>query len=141
MQIFHNTRHAEHTGRQEMFRGRLVDCHEVPARLQHVLDELARRPLGKLQTPSPDLPLDAALARVHRADYLALLASAWDEWLALDPSNAERDALPSVWPLAQLHAEGRHRELPHHAEHRLEHGHHLRGDAFRQHAAELLGQG
>lgn len=104
MQIFHNTRHAEHAGRQEMFRGRLVDCHEVPARLQHVLDELARRPLGKLQTPSPDLPLDAALARVHRADYLALLASAWDEWLALDPTNAERDALPSVWPLAQLHA-------------------------------------
>ena len=104
MKIFHNTRHAEHAGRQEMFRGRMVDCHEVPQRLQHVLDELARRPVGALQQPPADLPLDAALRRVHRADYLDFLASAWSEWVAMDPANAERDALPSVWPLAQPYA-------------------------------------
>jgi acetoin utilization deacetylase AcuC-like enzyme len=104
MKIFHNTRHAEHAGRQEMFRGRMVDCHEVPQRLQHVLDELARRPVGRLAQPAADLPLDAALRRVHRADYLYFLASAWSEWVAMDPANAERDALPSVWPLAQPHA-------------------------------------
>ncbi len=104
MHIFHNTRHAEHVGRQEMFRGRMVDCHEVPQRLQHVLDELARRPVGKLLMPAADLALDAALRRVHSADYLDFLARAWDDWVALDPANAERDALPSVWPLAQAHA-------------------------------------
>ncbi len=103
MKIFHNTRHAEHAGRQEMFRGRMVDCHEVPARLQHVLDELARRPVGTLHAPAHELPLDAALHRVHSADYLDFLASAWSEWIALDPANAERDALPSVWPLASRH--------------------------------------
>ena len=104
MKIFHNTRHAEHAGRQEMFRGRLVDCHEVPQRLQHVLDELARRPVGTLAQPAADLPLDAALRRVHRADYLDFLASAWSDWIAMDPGNAVLDALPSVWPLAQPHA-------------------------------------
>jgi acetoin utilization deacetylase AcuC-like enzyme len=104
MKIFHNTRHAEHAGRQEMFRGRMVDCHESPARLQHVLDELARRPVGELLTPEADLPLDAALQRVHSPEYLRFLASAWDEWVAMDPANTERDALPSVWPLAQPHA-------------------------------------
>ena len=104
MKIFHNTRHAEHAGRQEMFRGRMVDCHEVPQRLQHVLDELAHRPVGALHQPPADLPLDAALRRVHRADYLDFLASAWSDWIAMDPGNAALDALPSVWPLAQPHA-------------------------------------
>ena len=104
MKIFHNTRHAEHAGRQEMFRGRMVDCHEVPQRLQHVLDELARRPVGTLAQPAADLPLDAALRRVHRADYLDFLASAWSDWIAMDPGNAALDALPSVWPLAQPYA-------------------------------------
>jgi hypothetical protein len=104
MKIFHNTRHAEHAARQEMFRGRMVDCHEEPQRLQHVLDELARRPVGTLHQPPADLPLDAILRRVHRGDYLDFLASAWSAWVAMDPANAERDALPSVWPLAQPHA-------------------------------------
>ena len=103
MQIFHNTQHAEHAGRQEMFRGRMVDCHEVPQRLQHVLDELARRPVGSLVQPASDLPLDAALRRVHSADYLDFLAHAWRDWVALDPANAAVDALPSVWPLASRH--------------------------------------
>lgn len=104
MNIYWNDQHARHAGRQEMFRGRLVDCHEVPQRLQHVLDELTRRPVGTLRQPAADLPLDAALRRVHNADYLDFLANAWNDWVALDPLNAERDALPSVWPLASRHA-------------------------------------
>lgn len=100
MQTFHNPHHAGHVGQQEMFRGRMVPCHEVPARLDYVLAELQRRPLGSLQTPDlNDDALDQALSRVHSARYLAFLASAWDDWVALDPANAGRDALPSVWPL------------------------------------------
>ena len=87
-----------------MYRGRLVACHEVPQRLQHVLDELARRPVGHVTQPPADLPLDAALRQIHNADYLAFLATAWDDWVALDPANAALDALPSVWPLAARHA-------------------------------------
>ena len=82
-----------------MFRGRLVDCHEVPDRLRYVLDELQRRPVGQLMTPDAALDVHAAMARVHAPDYLAFLARAWDDWVAQDPANAERDALPSVWPM------------------------------------------
>ncbi|MGE0348149.1 histone deacetylase family protein [Hydrogenophaga sp.] len=104
MKTFHNPHHAAHAGQQEMFRGRMVPCHEVPARLDFVLAELARRPLGPLGPPSvEDSALDAAIARVHSARYLAFLASAWDDWVAMDPANAQRDALPSVWPLPSRH--------------------------------------
>jgi len=96
MLIFHNTSHHLHAGRHEMFRGRLVPCHETPARLDHVLAELARRRFGELREPGA---LDMALVRrIHSPDYLDFLSRAWDEWVALDPANAEADILPSVWP-------------------------------------------
>ena len=99
MLIVHNPVHHLHQGQHEMFRGRLVPCHETPQRLDHVLAELQRRPLGPLRTPEPDTAgLDAALAHVHSPHYLHFIEHAWDEWVALDPGNAQHDALPSVWP-------------------------------------------
>ncbi|MBA4266527.1 MAG: acetylpolyamine amidohydrolase [Comamonadaceae bacterium] len=105
MKTFHNPHHTLHQGREEMFRGRMVPCHEVPARLDFVLTELRRRPLGALETPLvSDTELDIAIARVHSTRYLDFLAGAWDEWVAMDPANAQRDALPSVWPLGNPYA-------------------------------------
>ena len=104
MKTFHNPHHAAHAGQQEMFRGRMVPCHEVPARLDFVSAELQRRPLGALQAPEvDDAALDAAIGRVHSARYVDFLRGAWAEWVAMDASNAERDALPSVWPLGNRH--------------------------------------
>jgi acetoin utilization deacetylase AcuC-like enzyme len=97
MLIFHNPAHHKHHGRQEMFRGSLVPCHETPARLDYVLAELRERPVAELRTPGPaDLAL---IRRIHSPRYVDFLASVWDEWLAQDPANAERDVLPSVWPI------------------------------------------
>jgi acetoin utilization deacetylase AcuC-like enzyme len=105
MKTFHNPLHAAHAGRQEMFRGRMVPCHEVPERLDFVLAELRRRPMGELLEPEVDnSALDTAIARVHDPRYTTFLAGAWDEWVAMDPANAQRDALPSVWPLPGRHA-------------------------------------
>lgn len=87
-----------------MFRGRLVDCHEVPQRLDHVLAELAKRPVGQVLQPLAHLNVDLALESVHTSDYLSFLATAWQEWVTLSPDNANRDALPSVWPLPGKHA-------------------------------------
>jgi acetoin utilization deacetylase AcuC-like enzyme len=98
MQIFHNTSHQLHRGRHEMYRGRLVPCHEVPDRLEHVLAELKRRPIGPVTAPSEPADLDAVLSQVHTPRYLHFIAHAWDEWAALDPAHAALDALPSVWP-------------------------------------------
>lgn len=104
MKTFHNPLHALHQGREEMFRGRMVPCHELPARLDYVLAELQRRLQGELHTPEiDDAALDAAIARVHAERYTRFLAGAWDEWVAMDPANAQRDALPSVWPLPNRH--------------------------------------
>lgn len=97
MLIFANPHHALHQGRHEMFRGRLVPCHETPSRLDHVLDELGRRPVGQLREP-PAVDR-ATLERVHEPRYLDFLTTAWAEWIALDPANAEVDALPSTWPV------------------------------------------
>ena len=80
-----------------MYRGRMVPCHEVPARLDHVLAELARRPMGEIRTPAP-VPA-STLERVHARRYLDFLRGAWSEWIALDPANAATDALPSAWPV------------------------------------------
>lgn len=97
MLIFHNPDHALHCPRQEMYRGRLVPCHETPARLEHVLTELRRRPVGELREPGA--PDEALLRRVHAPRYLDFLVGAWSEWVALDAANAELDVLPSVWPV------------------------------------------
>jgi len=97
MHVFYNDQHALHQGRHEMFRGALVPCFEVPARADFVLRELQQRGVGTVtQPPVCD---DALIARVHSPRYLRFLAGAWDEWIALDPDNAQRDALPSYWPI------------------------------------------
>ncbi len=80
-----------------MFRGRLVPCHERSERLDHVMAELARRPVGSLRKPAYS-GLDDALLQIHAPAYLQFLATAWDQWVAIDPDHAQTDALPSVWP-------------------------------------------
>lgn len=97
MITFFNHLHALHQGKLEMFRGQLVPCFEVPARVDHVLAELQQRQLGPVEQPMAFD--DATLARIHTPRYLDFLAHAWDEWVALDPANAGRDALPSLWPV------------------------------------------
>ena len=97
MRVHYNALHTLHQGRQEMFRGRLVDCFEVPARVDHVLARWQARGLGPVLQDAPPVA-EALLRRIHDAAYLQFLATAWDDWVAMDPTNAGRDALPSVWP-------------------------------------------
>ena len=103
MLIVHNPRHHEHEGRQEMFRGRLVPCHETASRLELVLDALRAR--GRSSFATPGEADRAVLQRVHSARYLDFLEGAWDEWIALAPSNAGFDVLPSVWPVRGFRAD------------------------------------
>jgi acetoin utilization deacetylase AcuC-like enzyme len=104
MHIFFNDRHALHHGRHEMFRGELVPCFEVPARADYVIEELRRRRLGTILSLVPEVPMPV-LERVHAPRYLQFLSTAWDEWVALDPKNVERDALPSYWPIRSFRSD------------------------------------
>jgi acetoin utilization deacetylase AcuC-like enzyme len=96
MKTFYNHLHAQHQGKVEMFRGALVPCFEVPARADHVLAELQRRQQGAVMEPQAFD--EAALTAIHSPRYLNFLATAWDQWVALDAANADKDILPSVWP-------------------------------------------
>jgi acetoin utilization deacetylase AcuC-like enzyme len=96
MKTFYNHVHHVHRGRMEMFRGQLVPCFEVPDRLDQVLAQVHTRGLGPVAQASTHDP--QVLAAIHAPVYLNFLQHAWDEWVALDPANAARDALPSVWP-------------------------------------------
>jgi acetoin utilization deacetylase AcuC-like enzyme len=96
MKTFYNHLHAQHQGKVEMFRGALVPCFEVPARADHVLAELQRRQLGAVLEPQAFG--DDAITAIHSQRYLNFLATAWDQWVALDPAHADKDILPSVWP-------------------------------------------
>ena len=103
MITFYNHLHAQHQGKFEMFRGELVPCFEVPARADHVLAELQRRKLGTVLHPHAFD--DAVLTSIHSPRYLHFLENAWADWVALDPANAQRDALPSVWPTRTLRSD------------------------------------
>ncbi len=96
MKTYYNHLHAQHQGKVEMFRGALVPCFEVPARANHVLAELQRRQLGPVLEPQAFD--ESTLTTIHSPRYLRFLATAWDQWLALAPANADKDILPSVWP-------------------------------------------
>jgi acetoin utilization deacetylase AcuC-like enzyme len=97
MLTIYNDKHALHQGKVEMFRGELVPCFEVPARADFVLRELRERKFGEIARPQ-DVPA-GVITRIHSQRYVDFLAGAWDEWVALDPANAQRDAIPSYWPI------------------------------------------
>jgi len=103
MRTYFNASHAAHHGRHEMFRGELVPCFEVPDRVDFVLRELQQRGTATIETPEPAAM--RALERVHSRRYLDFLAGAWDEWVALDASNAQRDAIPSYWPIRSFRSD------------------------------------
>ena len=103
MLTIYNDRHALHQGKFEMFRGELVPCFEVPARADFVLKELQARKLGAIA--SPDDVAGAAITAIHSQRYVDFLAGAWDEWVALDPANAQRDAIPSYWPIRSFRSD------------------------------------
>ncbi|MDB5754085.1 MAG: acetylpolyamine amidohydrolase [Massilia sp.] len=103
MLTFYNEHHAQHCGSYEIFRGELTPCFEKPERADMVVAEFARRGLGQIVTPH-GVPL-VSLERIHTPRYLHFLRSAWNDWIALDPANAGKDAFPSVWPIRGMRSD------------------------------------
>jgi len=100
---FYNEHHAQHHGRFDLVRGAQIPCTERPERIALIVGELQRRGLGNIVIPNR-VGL-ASLERIHTPRYLHFLRTAWQEWLALDPSHAHRDAFPSAWPRARMDTE------------------------------------
>jgi acetoin utilization deacetylase AcuC-like enzyme len=100
MKAVYNHHHSLHQGKSEFFRGAQVPAFERADRADHVLAEWQRRKLGEVIGPK-DYGLAPILA-VHSQRYIDFLQGAWARWTALDPSNAQRDAFPSVWAIRTL---------------------------------------
>ena len=91
MKLIHSP-HALHDGGMELHRGELVPCYEMPARVYHILEEIAR---AGWAVEAPREYDDAVLASVHDADYLAFLRGAYDDWRA---EGRDGFMLPGAFP-------------------------------------------
>jgi acetoin utilization deacetylase AcuC-like enzyme len=109
MRSFFPASHALHAPSHEFFRGTLVPCHETPARADSVRDALLAS--GRHAVEAPVADSRDLLARVHRPRYLHFLEHAWDEWVVLDPANADRQPWPSTWPVRTLRSDREPREF------------------------------
>lgn len=100
MKIFYNELHAQHSARQEIYRGKLVPAFETPARQDAIEMALQQHALGELSIAS--VCDDALIAQVHDTAYIKFLETAWDKWVALDTANEALEAFPAVWPIRTL---------------------------------------
>jgi acetoin utilization deacetylase AcuC-like enzyme len=91
------TFYNEHHGQHRVQSTQDVVSFEKPERVALVLNELQRRGLGEIVTPHR-APL-VSLERIHSPRYLHFLRSAWSEWTALAPGNADIDVQASSWPV------------------------------------------
>ncbi len=97
MKIIHTDLHRLRAPTTELSGGELVAPFECPERVEHILAELARR--GRHEVVGPDAyGLDPVL-RVHDADYVAFLQTAWDEWRAAGNAG---EAIPTCWPSRRM---------------------------------------
>ncbi|ACY15614.1 histone deacetylase family protein [Haliangium ochraceum] len=94
--------HHQQEGRAELSGGKLVPCYESPARADAIADRVRSLGLGPFEPPQ-DFDA-AAIERVHDAEFVAFLRSAWSAWTA---ENGDVDALPLTWM-----APGMRRVLP-----------------------------
>lgn len=102
MKTVYTEDHRLQDGKAELIDGRLQPCFEMPKRADIVLARVRDQKLGLVQAPER-FGADP-IARVHKADFVKFLETAWDEWVK---AHGAYDALPLNWV-----APGMHRTLP-----------------------------
>ena len=99
MKVFYSKLHELHAPQYEFFRGDKVPCFEKPERAWNVLEEVRSQGHTVLE---PSVDSSSVLTQVHTDRYIHFLQTAWEQWIALDPTNASRQPFPSVWPIRSL---------------------------------------
>lgn len=92
MKTVHSPRHAGHYGHVELNNGRIVPAFEKPERAEMIRAAVETRGFGPVIEPSAH-GLDPVL-KIHDADYIRFLSTAWDLWTA---DGRSFPALPSFW--------------------------------------------
>lgn len=109
MRVFYSERHRKRDTRTELYGGELRAPFECPQRMDYILSELEKRPLGPVLEPR-SFGLEPVLA-VHDADFISFLETAWADWSELGYAG---EAIPNIWPTRRMrcdivprHFEGR----------------------------------
>jgi acetoin utilization deacetylase AcuC-like enzyme len=97
MRVIHTEKHRLRASRTELYGGRLVPPFEKPERVDMILARIAEVGLGPVEAPKEHGLAPAE--RVHDADYLAFLATAWEKWTA---AGYEGEAIPTAWPSRRM---------------------------------------
>ena len=92
MKTVYSDDHRLQDGKAELIDGKLVPCFEMPRRADIILARLRDVGLGEVVPPA-ELGLDP-VRRVHKANFVEFLRTAWDTWVA---AHATYDALPLNW--------------------------------------------
>lgn len=99
MKTVYSDNHRLQHGQAELNDGRLVPCFENPVRADLVIARVREVSLGPVVEPYEFGR--APLSRVHGANYLTFLETAWDAWVA---EHGDYDALPLNWPVRGMRA-------------------------------------
>lgn len=99
MLSYFNPAHAQHAAPYEYFRGDKVSAFEKPERADWVAARLRDRGHAICH---PEVDALEVMGQIHSERYLRFLRTAWQQWTALAPGNAESAPFPSVWPVRTL---------------------------------------
>jgi acetoin utilization deacetylase AcuC-like enzyme len=93
----YSEKHLLRNPRTELYGGELVAPHECAQRAEFVLDRVKATGLGDIIAPS-QFGLEPVV-RVHDAEFVEFLRSAWTEWLA---AGNRGEAIPDCWPARRM---------------------------------------
>jgi len=97
MQTVYSDKHRLRNVRTELYGGQLVSPHECAQRAEFVLDRVKTTSLGAVIEPT-EYGLNPVL-RVHDAQFVDFLKSAWVQWAA---SGNKGEAIPDCWPARRM---------------------------------------
>jgi acetoin utilization deacetylase AcuC-like enzyme len=97
MMTVYSEKHFLRNASTELYRGELVRPHECAERAEFVLDRVRATGLGDIVSPE-QFGLDPVL-RVHDAQFVDFLGSAWKDWVA---AGNKREAIPDCWPARRM---------------------------------------
>jgi acetoin utilization deacetylase AcuC-like enzyme len=97
MLTVYSEKHFLRSSRTELSGGELVRPHESAERAQSVLDRVTATGLGDVVSPT-QFGLEPVL-RVHEAQFVDFLGSAWKDWVA---AGHKGEAIPDCWPARRM---------------------------------------
>jgi acetoin utilization deacetylase AcuC-like enzyme len=97
MKTVYSDKHRLRNVRTELYGGQLVSPHECAQRAEFVLDRVKTTSLGPVLEPI-EFGLDPVL-RVHDAQFVDFLKSAWVQWAA---AGNKGEAIPDCWPARRM---------------------------------------